>query len=818
MRFERFIRAGLICLLPGVIPNVHGQFTQQGNKLAGTGGLSVPGNFAGVYQGGAVALSADGNTMAAGGCNDSGGIGAVWVFTRNNGTWTQQGSKLVGTGPVGSSCQGYSVALSQDGSTLVEGGSLDNHGVGALWVFTRSNGTWTQQGAKLTPFYTSNNVRLGTSVAISADGNSIVGGGPYDSCGYDVDCWGAGWTFTRANGHWTQGFKLAGDLSSFSGPMPMQGQGVAMSASGNTVLIGGPNDRDAQNNIVGGAWAFTREAGGGWTQQELIGSGGTGSDIEQGWSVALSADGNTAAAGGPADHGGVGAVWVFTRTNGVWTQQGNKLVGTMAAGEPGQGGQEGLALSADGNTLVVSGTGDNNSAGALWVFQRSNGVWTQQGNKLVGTGAAGNANQGFSVALSADGTTVADGGITDNTNKGAIWVFVQPRANRFSLAVPATATAGAPFQFTVTAQDSNSQPYPGYTGTVHFSSSDPNAMLPPNATLVNGTGTFSATMATSPSQTITATDTSLSSITGVSSAIAVPGGTGGTAPGGVTPAYGTGTSQSMTFTFSDPRGTADLDVVNVLINNFLDGRNACYLAYSRPGGTLYLVADDGGTLLGLALNGSGSVSNSQCTVNASGSSVSPAGTILTLTLNLSFTSGFAGNKIVYMAARDLQGGNSGWQALGTWCVPGYYTTPSVTAVTPARGTASNQAFTFTFSDTKGAADLGVINALINGSLDGRQACYVAYSQPGQVLYLVSDAGGGLSQGLPLGGMGSVSNSQCTINAAGSSASTSGSTLTLTLNIAFAPTFDGNRVVYLAARDKTEANNSGWQAMGTWTVE
>jgi hypothetical protein len=66
----------------------------------------------------------------------------------------------------------------------------------------------------------------------------------------------------------------------------------------------------------------------------------------------------------------------------------------------------------------------------LWVYTRSGGVWTQQGNKLVGTGAVGtttrNAEQGWSVALSADGNTTIAGGPFDNNGNGAVWVFVQP--------------------------------------------------------------------------------------------------------------------------------------------------------------------------------------------------------------------------------------------------------------------------------------------------------------------------------------------------------------------------------------------------------
>jgi hypothetical protein len=117
----------------------------------------------------------------------------------------------------------------------------------------------------------------------------------------------------------------------------------------------------------------------------------------QGWSVALSADGNTATVGGPYDNSNTGAAWVYTRSNGVWTQQGPKLVGTGAVGNAEQGFS--VAQSGDGNTAIVGGPNDNpnpasgNSglvlgAGAAWIFTRSNGVWTQQGAKLVGTGRA----------------------------------------------------------------------------------------------------------------------------------------------------------------------------------------------------------------------------------------------------------------------------------------------------------------------------------------------------------------------------------------------------------------------------------------------
>jgi hypothetical protein len=127
-------------------------------------------------------------------------------------------------------------------------------------------------------------------------------------------------------------------------------------------------------------------------------------------------------------------VWVYTHSDGVWSQQGSKLVGTGAAGPAKQGTS--VALSADGNTAVVGGPYDNLagplSVGAAWAFVRNGGVWTQQGNKLVGTGATGNAAQGTSIAISGDGYTALLGGPWDNTaagtflGYGAAWVFTQP--------------------------------------------------------------------------------------------------------------------------------------------------------------------------------------------------------------------------------------------------------------------------------------------------------------------------------------------------------------------------------------------------------
>jgi hypothetical protein len=265
--------------------------------------------------------------------------------------------------------------------------------------------TFIQQGPKLVGTGAVagglHEIEQGYSVALSADGNTAIVGGLIDN-----DRVGAAWVFTHSSGVWSQqGSKLVG-TDAVGGAY--QGWSVALSADGNTAMVGGPGD----NYFTGAAWVFTR-SGGVWSQQgsKLVGTGASGTGgAWQGRSVALSADGNTAFVGGPEDLYGTGAAWVFTRSGGVWTQQGSKLVGTGAVGA-NQGVS--VALSADGNTAMVGGTADynNNTIGAAWVFTRSGGVWSQQGSKLVGAGAVGWwPEQGSSVALSDDGNTAIVGG------------------------------------------------------------------------------------------------------------------------------------------------------------------------------------------------------------------------------------------------------------------------------------------------------------------------------------------------------------------------------------------------------------------------
>ncbi len=402
---NRFRCSLLVVFLIFIVSSGKAQFTQQGGKLVGSG---VSGT---AQQGFSVSISSDGNTAIVGGPYDNHNIGSVWIYTRSGGVWTQLGDKLIGTGAMGNALQGYRVSISGDGNTAIVGGPYDNTNMGAAWVYTRSSGIWTQQGSKLVGTGAAENALQGTSVSISADGNTAIVGGYNDSNGV-----GATWIYTRSDSVWAQqGSKLVG--TGAIGPAG-QGYSVSISADGNTAIVGGYYDK----NYAGAAWVYAR-SGGIWKQQgsKLVGAAAVGPYDYQGCSVSISADGNTAIVGGYNDSNGVGAVWVYTRSDSVWTQQGSKLVGTGAVGAAEEGIS--VALSADGNTAIAGGYVDNGGAGATWVYTRKDSVWTQRGSKLVGTGAVGVAFQGQSVSLSGDGNTAIVGGYNDNGGVGAAWIY-----------------------------------------------------------------------------------------------------------------------------------------------------------------------------------------------------------------------------------------------------------------------------------------------------------------------------------------------------------------------------------------------------------
>ena len=373
---------------------------QQGSTLSGTGEVG-----AGAF-GVDVALSGDGNIALIGGKWDHSNQGAAWVFTRSAGTWTER-TKLP-PGADSGDYFGFSVALAANGNTALIGAPGGGSQLGSAWVFTRLKGTWTQQGP---PFGSGTTGGFGAGVALSSDGNTALIGDPDSN-----DRVGAAWVFTRSSGIWKLETELTGagetgyapDYTHVEGQF---GSSVALSADGNTALIGGRADYGTSTYLLGGltqaepgaVFVFTR-SGGTWTQQ---GVKLTGTDTAHlGVSAALSANGNTAVIG--AD----GEALVFTRSAGTWTQQGAKL--------PGFGAR--VALSSDGNTALIGGTA---RSGTAQIFTRSAGVWTPQGAKVTVASKVTNSNEGMGVALSSDGNTALIGDFTADNFAGAAWVFTQ---------------------------------------------------------------------------------------------------------------------------------------------------------------------------------------------------------------------------------------------------------------------------------------------------------------------------------------------------------------------------------------------------------
>jgi hypothetical protein len=404
---------------------------QQGPKLTAD---DVRGEAA---LGDSAALSSDGDTALVGGLLDHSDVGAAWVFTRSGSTWTQQGAKLIPSDPTGAADFGTSVALSADGNTALIGGDLDNGEDGAAWVFTRAGSSWTQQASKLVgdctgtcggPRGTGETAagEFGSSVALSNDGNTALIGAQGDG-----NAAGGAWVFTRSASSWSEQALLTG--AGANGPANF-GQSVSLSGDGDTALIGGPTDASK----VGAAWVFLR-TGTSWAPQggKLIPNDNTG-EASFGDAVSISRDGDTALIGGDQNASDAGAAWVFVRTGSAWSQQGPDLTGAGELGPTGELGTS-VALSADGNTAAVGAELDNNGVGAGWLFTRTGATWTQQGSKLLGAAESGNGFFGAGVALSSDGQTLLVGGGGDAADEGAAWVFAPaaPTCNDVTVTTPA---------------------------------------------------------------------------------------------------------------------------------------------------------------------------------------------------------------------------------------------------------------------------------------------------------------------------------------------------------------------------------------------
>jgi hypothetical protein len=330
---------------------------------------------------------------------------------------------------------GTSVALSADGETLLVGAPHDtNENNGAAWVFLRSGEAWVQQGKKLTGAggvpkseeeeqcaeespEEAGECAFGASVALSADGNTALIGEPSATARA-----GSAWVFRRTGtglgAEWTKAMTLAGEGVPGEGRF---GKSVALSADGATALIGDPSASSQR----GGAWVFALSSTSSTVQGKLTDAEGAHFD-HAGRSVALSSDGDTALIGVPGASEYAGVALAFTRAGESWSREAGELTGE---GEIGQGRfGKSVALSGDGETALAGAPNDNENVGAAWGFAREGGSLVPQGGKLVGVAKA-NGHLGASVALSGDGSVAligapragTGGQVTQYAHSGTTW-------------------------------------------------------------------------------------------------------------------------------------------------------------------------------------------------------------------------------------------------------------------------------------------------------------------------------------------------------------------------------------------------------------
>lgn len=280
----------------------------------------------------------------------------------------------------------------------------------------------------------------------------------------------------------------------------------------------------------------------------------------------------------------------------------------------------------------------------------------------------------------------------------------------------------------------------------------------------------------------------------------------------VTPSSGSGNSVMFSAQYSDGGGAAALTAVSLLVNTSASPAFACYVTYNPVSQALSLANDDPATGSQVVTFGGGSQQNSRCIVNGAGSSVSLAGSILTLNISLTFRPGFGGSDAVYMYAADA-GANTGWVSRGTWTVVIPPPQPSADSVSPNASSGSSQTFTFVFSDNQSASNLVGMGMLFNTtSATFTNACYIVYDRNAGTIALVWDNAAGSDQ-KALASPVVLQNSRCRLGAV--TAAASGLSQIITIALSFKGPANGSKNIYMYGADA--GLNTGWVLRGAYLV-
>ena len=280
---------------------------------------------------------------------------------------------------------GYYSAISADGSTIISSNSpyalvykYDGSSWGSYQLITTSSGT----------------SGIAYSVALSSDGTTALIGDYYANgqLGYVA-------SFKYSGGSWVNEQQLVSSAPG-GGPYIRFGWSVALSADGNTALVGAPEATGSADGWVG----VYRYSGGVWSSAtSLVSTAGYGASF--GWCVALSSDGNTAIVGASGTY-----IGVYKYSGGVWSSA--TQISVSISGALPQ--VTGLSVTGDGN-IVVAGFPNyygypyySSETGIVGVYNYSGGSW---GETFIYSSAGASARFGQSVSISPDGNTIAVGAI-----------------------------------------------------------------------------------------------------------------------------------------------------------------------------------------------------------------------------------------------------------------------------------------------------------------------------------------------------------------------------------------------------------------------
>lgn len=252
----------------------------------------------------------------------------------------------------------------------------------------------------------------------------------------------------------------------------------------------------------------------------------------------------------------------------------------------------------------------------------------------------------------------------------------------------------------------------------------------------------------------------------------------------------------------------------------------CYVLFSKSSaplvtGNLY-VLNDAHTSWGFGGpigNGGYTEGNSQCLIQngssqALGTSFDGNPDHYSIKLSGSFSNQLVGLNTVFLAGQNAAGAVTPWLQVGTY--DGHDNAPQAVSVSPSSGTGTTQTFTFKVSDADGSTDVTRVQVGFVRSTTP-DACYVSFLS-GSGLYLLNDSGNAWLGPVGLGTNNTLANSQCQINAAPSSFTTSSGSLqaVFTLSVTFQTTMGGRNNVVLAGQD-SKGVDAPAAAVGTWTL-